>query len=165
MIALAPVTPDTYDAVLDLDVTEAQRRFIATTVQSLADAYVHGAPAFAAIEGETVVGFALLFPYDRDGRPALNIVRLMIDRRHQGRGLGRALLDAVIAHAETLTPRPVDLRLSVKPDNAAAIRLYESAGFAPTGEMDDDERVFARPLDAATMNAACKASREQKERP
>jgi diamine N-acetyltransferase len=36
-----------------------------------------------------------------------------------------------------------ELRLSCHPDNKAARRLYEAAGFTPTGALDGDEVVLA----------------------
>ena len=50
----------------------------------------------------------------------------------RGRGLGRALLEAAIAHAATL-PGIEQLRLSVGSRSTAARALYTSLGFAPYG--------------------------------
>jgi ribosomal protein S18 acetylase RimI-like enzyme len=50
---------------------------------------------------------------------------------HQRRGLGRALLDATLAAARAIG---LQVKLEVHRDNVAAIRLYESAGFAPLGD-------------------------------
>jgi len=50
----------------------------------------------------------------------------------RGRGLGRDLLDRVLAWAGSTHPeRPV--RLDVNPVQTVAVRLYESRGFRPTG--------------------------------
>lgn len=145
-MVLEPVTPQNYDAVLRLAVTPDQRRFVAPVVRSLADAYVWGGPTLAAREGGAVVGFVLLFPFAHEGRPVVNLVRFMIDAAYQGRGLGRALMAATLDYAARLDPRPTAMKLSVVPDNAVAIRLYESAGFAGE-EIEDGERVMWRALE------------------
>ena len=48
-----------------------------------------------------------------------------------GGGVGGLLLDALLAHAATLPPKPVSLE--VRADNAAAQRLYDRRGFRRTG--------------------------------
>ncbi len=48
----------------------------------------------------------------------------------RGRGIGRLVLDDVVAHV----PAEVDLRLWVSEGNGAR-RLYERAGFVPTGRV------------------------------
>lgn len=133
MLSLEPVTPDNYADCLALAVREDQERFVAPVVRSLADAYVWGGPARAARSKGEIVGFVLLYPFELDGRPVVNIVRLLIDRHHQGHGLGRALLDETLALARSLEPRPERIRLSTLPDNDVALRLYRSVGFVEGG--------------------------------
>jgi ribosomal protein S18 acetylase RimI-like enzyme len=50
----------------------------------------------------------------------------------RGTGLGGRMLDALVAWVETQHPGAT-LSLSVNPTFAAAVRLYQSRGFAPTG--------------------------------
>jgi GNAT superfamily N-acetyltransferase len=54
---------------------------------------------------------------------------LFVTKAARGTGLGRALVEAAIAHAGERGCRRVDL--DVEPDNPPARRLYESLGFAP----------------------------------
>ena len=77
---------------------------------------------------------------------------MMVHDDHTGRGIGRALLDALVAAAFDWH----DLRrlqLHVLHDNAAAIRLYERAGFQHEGRLqgylfragrDEDVLMMAR---------------------
>lgn len=78
-----------------------------------------------------------------DGR-LLGMAGLFTDRREyhiwgmwvspevRGQGLGRDLLDRALSWAESTHPRRA-VRLDVNPAQRAAVRLYESRGFRPTG--------------------------------
>ena len=80
---------------------------------------------------------------EADGR-FLGMAGMFTDRREyrvwgmwvapevRGQGLGRALLDFVLSWAETANSKRT-VRLEVNPDLRAAVQLYESRGFRPTG--------------------------------
>ena len=59
------------------------------------------------------------------------LIGMWVDPRFRGAGVGRALVDAVIAQARTAGKRRVVL--NVVADNDPAAGLYERAGFVPTG--------------------------------
>ncbi|QFZ17985.1 GNAT family N-acetyltransferase [Saccharothrix syringae] len=140
---LAPVTEDNYRAVIGLEVHEDQRTFVATNLKSIADAWVHRPKLqpLALYHGEDLVGFTLL---ERDSPDVLHIARFMIDRRAQGRGLGRKGLAAIaeLARAEGRS----ELALGVVPANAVARGLYAAFGFTETGEVDGGELVMRHRL-------------------
>ena len=75
-----------------------------------------------AVDGSRLLGFAAV--------SGGWLEQLYVDPDHQGRGLGRALLD----DAKRL--RPGGLRLHVFTRNAPARRFYESAGFVLVGQSD-----------------------------
>jgi ribosomal-protein-alanine N-acetyltransferase len=59
-----------------------------------------------------------------------------------GRGIGGALLDAVVAEAKRRhQPR---IHLLTHPDNERSQRLYRSRGFSPTGRSADGQGEWAR---------------------
>jgi hypothetical protein len=64
MIPLRPVDSSNYRERIELAVAPDQERFVASNVQSLAEAYVwrEGTEPFAVYSDGAVVGFALLFP-------------------------------------------------------------------------------------------------------
>ena len=65
---------------------------------------------------------------------------MMIDKSSQGRGYGKAALDAVLDYIKTKPFGDSDrVALTCNKDNPAARRLYESRGFAATGVEDEDE--------------------------
>jgi diamine N-acetyltransferase len=101
-----------------------------------------------------MVGFALLFPFadgvDEDAMPepgtesGLILVRLMIDDRFQGRGYGRAALDAIV---ELVRDRGLPIvRLSVVPENEQALEFYRRNAFVETGEIAGGEIVMERQI-------------------
>jgi [ribosomal protein S18]-alanine N-acetyltransferase len=94
----------------------------------------------SAREGESLIGYAGLV---RAGSEA-EIHTLAVDPAYQGRGIGRALLRAVLDHAVGAT-----VFLEVRTDNESAIRLYRSEGFTVIGI----RRGYYRPsgADAFTM--------------
>ena len=69
---------------------------------------------------------------------------VVIDAGQQGRGIGRALMQQLVAD---LRGRPECrlVALTVHEDNAVARALYRSMGFTETGERDDDELVMVLP--------------------
>ena len=64
-----------------------------------------------------------------DKAPQLWINEIGVAPAHRRRGVGRRLLDALLAHGRTLGC--TEAWLGTEDDNVAARRLYESAGNAP----------------------------------
>ena len=95
--------------------------------------------AFATIEG---------YDYMALRGPAGVLQDLIVDPERRGRGLGRRLLEAALAHlASRGAPRVV---LSAAARNGPAQRLFESAGFRPTmiemtRELDDPAPATGKP--------------------
>ena len=142
---LRPITQENFQAVVKLEVLPEQSGFVAPNVVGIAETHVYpDAEPRAVYAGDDLVGFVLFHPIDKD-KPAEghSIVRLMIDRRFQGRGLGRQALEAAVEWIAR--ERGADrVRLSVVPSNENARALYRSAGFVETGEIDDGEIVMVR---------------------
>jgi ribosomal protein S18 acetylase RimI-like enzyme len=61
-----------------------------------------------------------------------NLFGMWVDPAVRGGGIGGRMLDALIGWLETRYPAKT-ISLSVNPTLGAAVRLYESRGFAPTG--------------------------------
>lgn len=134
LIDFREITPDNHSEARKLAVRPDQTRFVATIEKTLADAYVYQDAMFRiAFESDVPVGFVMLYPFDKDDQRVVNIVRLMIDARYQGKGLGRALLDKTLGWIDTLSPTADVIRISTLPDNEPALGLYRSAGFQERG--------------------------------
>jgi diamine N-acetyltransferase len=136
-VTLRPITRDNLWAVVDLKLHPGQEDFVAQNIDSIVNAYVE--PTFvplAVYAGDALVGFAMYGQHPESG--AWWVIRLMIDRDHQGKGYGRAAMEAVIA----LMVERIgcdEIVTSFNPANAVALGLYTSLGFQPTGEIEDDE--------------------------
>lgn len=156
---LRKITFDNVDAVTAMAVREDQRGFVAPNVASLAEAYVavsggHTALPFALYEGDEPVGF-VMFGYgalgDADDPPVAKssycLWRFMIDQRYQGRGLGKAALQASLAYLRTFPCGPAEqVWLSYEPENTVARALYRGFGFEENGQMCGEEVVAVRAL-------------------
>jgi ribosomal-protein-alanine N-acetyltransferase len=81
----------------------------------------------ARLDGE-LVGYAGVSRLGRKPPFEYEVHTIGVDKRFQGRGIGRALLDHLLDIADGGA-----VFLEVRTDNAAAIGLYESVGFAAVG--------------------------------
>ena len=137
-LRIEPVSAQTWRACEALRVLPEQRAFVADVSHYLClCAYEDTWQPVAAILDDTVVGFAMWGVDDDHSRWIGGVV---IDRAHQGRGLGSALM---IQLRDQLAAEPdcPNVALSISPDNTVALALYASLGFAETGELDDTELV------------------------
>lgn len=145
-VRLVEVTTDNLDAVAELAVHRSQQRFVASVLDSFADALVPGEedgepvrPWFRAAEADGQTAAFVMLALPRPSGPEPYLWRLLVDARHQGRGIGRRLM-GLVAHelaaagATTLTTSWVEGRGGPEP-------FYAGLGFEPTGELDDDEVV------------------------
>jgi GNAT superfamily N-acetyltransferase len=92
-----------------------------------------------ALSGDTGVGCVALRPLGSD---IAEVKRMFVDANWRGRGIGRALLEALIAGARTRGYRV--LRLGTLDDMHAAQRLYDSLGFKPVDRYRADELIDTR---------------------
>lgn len=142
MVELREVNRDNFRECIGLEVRPDQP-FVASNLYSLAEAKADPAWTVRAVYADgAMVGFVM---YAVEG-DELYLCRFMIDRRHQGRGFGRETLGLLESIARA-SPGVRRFRLSTAPDNQRGIRIYERFGFVDTGELEDGEEVFVKPLD------------------
>lgn len=152
MVRLEKVSSKNVWALLSLEISEAQRSFVATNTESIVEAYTaitaggHAYP-FGIYDDEKPVGFLMIGYGDDDWEdaPAIahnnySIWRLMIDKNCQGRGYGRAALQLALDYVRSFPCGGAEYcYLSYEPENTVAGALYHSFGFRENGEMDGDE--------------------------
>lgn len=93
---------------------------------------------FAAFEGEALIGSVQLALEPRvNGRHRAEVMKLMVLRSHRRRGVGQALMAALLEAARACG-RTL-LLLDVRADDPAE-RLYRGLGFVPFGRVPDHAR-------------------------
>ncbi|CAL8972341.1 L-methionine sulfoximine/L-methionine sulfone acetyltransferase [Propionicimonas sp. T2.31MG-18] len=106
----------------------------------------HGHPVLVADEDGEVVGYAAYGPFRaKAGYAATMEHSVYVRPADQGRGIGRALLEAVVAAARANGVHALIGGLSA--DNEASVGLHRSLGFVEVGRLPQVGRKFDRWLD------------------
>ena len=148
-IRLEKVNDDNFIDLMDLEVAESQKDYVASNTVSMAQAYATVASGrfvqcFGIYDGDTAVGFAMIGHRSEEYegmaevyRHSSYLWRFMIDQRYQGKGLGRDALKLLLDYVLTFPDGEEDTwSTSYDGANEAAKHLYTSFGFAPNGEKD-----------------------------
>ena len=143
-VRLVEITPENQRSVAALRAHHSQSRFVSSVVRSFGDALFpevyEGAPVvpwYRAVEADgELVGFVMVTRVT-DNHPDPYLWRLLVDRRHQRRGIGTEVLDQVVPvcrvwGADRLEVSWTEGRGSPRP-------MYEGYGFVPTGRLIDGE--------------------------
>ncbi len=160
MIRLENITYKNIWEILDLKVFRSQKNFVASNVESIATAYAThdsgcSAFTFGIYDDDKPVGFlmigfneAVMYEAFDDVeapeslRNSYSIWRLMIDKKHQGRGYGREAIRLALDFIRTWPCGKAEYcEISYEPENENAAKLYHSFGFEENGETDGDEIV------------------------
>jgi len=134
VVHLVDITPDNWR--LKLQVSEAQKTYVAGSAVLLARAYAYRewrSRAFVVCDDETPVGMGLY--YDCPERNAYDFSQFFIDERYQGKGYGKAAAKAVLEAMKQDGKYDKTVLCYIEGDKAAR-RLYESIGYV---EIDRDE--------------------------
>ena len=147
MVELKPITEENFIDAFNLKLAPGQEEFVSHPVRSLAQAYVYRdqCQPFGIYDKDKMVGYVMVI-YDYDV-PEYDIWHMMIDQSQQYHGYGNAALDQVINYIKT---KPFGdsnrITLTCNKSNPVAQKLYESKGFTPTGNEDEDEIELALQL-------------------
>ncbi len=139
LIRLVEINEENWEEAVRLSVAEDQKGYLDTSAGILARGYAYRAVRARVIgisDGEKLVGLALV--KDMDEEPACyDLQQFMIDRRYQGRGFGTGALRLILAGLAEERKYPC-AEVCVNKNDAAALRVYEKAGFTDTGYIDPD---------------------------
>lgn len=136
MTAVTPMSPGHADAVLaiyQLGIDSGNATF-ATEAPSWAEFDAAHLPAhrFVAVDGDRVLGWAACSPTSRRAVYAGVVEEsVYVHPDGQGRGVGRVLLNAVIASTEA--GGVWTLRAGIFPENTASLALHRKLGFRVIG--------------------------------
>jgi RimJ/RimL family protein N-acetyltransferase len=143
-VRLVEIDADSMGDVRRLTTHKSQERFVAPVSASYGDALfpevIDGAPVapwMRAIEADgALVGFVMV-ALTTDVHPEPYLWRLLIDRRHQRRGIGTATLDLLVEQCRAWGDRA--LTVSWVPGKGSPDAMYLRYGFEPTGTVLDGE--------------------------
>lgn len=155
MLKLRKINRNNVEAILKLEVFDKQKSFVATNNSSIIEAYIaitenNHVFTFGIYNDDTPIGFLMIgfdVNSDDEGAPKIakgnyNIWRLMIDKKFQGKGLGKKAMDLALDFINTFPCGTAKYCwLSYESDNDVARQLYKSVGFVETDEKDGEEIV------------------------
>ena len=158
-IRLEKIVYDNIWKIIKLHVKPDQENFVATNTESILEAYAtiqegHVALPFGLYQGTDLIGFVMI-GYGTSGgddepsvaKESYCIWRFMIDENFQGKGLGKAAMQAVLDYIQTKPCGEAKYCwLSYEEENAVARNLYTAFGFKETGEICYDEIVSVKTL-------------------
>ena len=99
---------------------------------------------YVTVDGELATSYAGMMTVAGEGQ----ITNVATHESYRRRGLSRAVMQAMLAHARELSL--FEVTLEVRESNAAAIALYEGLGFAVVGKRP---RFYTHPTEAALIMA------------
>jgi phosphinothricin acetyltransferase len=111
-----------------------------------------GFPYLAALSGGALVGYAYAGPYRL--RPAYRFSledSIYIAPGRQGQGIGKALLDALLAESEARGFRQMIAVIGDSPTQLPSVALHRAAGFTMVGTLAAVGYKFDRWLDSVLM--------------
>ncbi len=143
-VRFVEITPDNVATVTGLKTHRTQEEFVAPVLQSFADALVpevvNGAPVLpwmrAVVADEEIVGFVML-ALTTSHHPEPFLWRLLVDRLHQRRGIGKRAIDLVVEECRRRGDRT--LLTSWGEGRGSPRDFYLAQGFEPTGNVVDGE--------------------------
>jgi RimJ/RimL family protein N-acetyltransferase len=158
-VQLVEITRDNLGRVERLATHHSQQRFVSTMQESFADALVPEVvdgrplvPWMRAIEADgEPVGF-LMLAARTDVHPETFLWRLLVDARHQRRGIGHRALRLVAEHLAS--EGDIVLKTSWVEAPGGPEGFYRQLGFEPTGEIDDGEIVASIPISRLVAGTA-----------
>ena len=139
-IELRRIDESNFIDCFNLKLKKEQERFVSHPIRSLAQAYVYykQCTPFGVVADGEMVGYGMvIYDYDEE---EYDLWHVMIDAEQQGKGYGKAAFAAVLDYIRTKPFGKSDrILLTCNRENPAALGLYQSFGFCPTGNEDEDE--------------------------
>ena len=125
------------------DLVARERRYLSAleghplgrTQAFVANNIANNYPQFVALAGEDVVGWCDIIPMMLRTHAHVGVLGMGLLPGFRGQGIGRALINVTIKAAQDLGL--IRIELTVHADNASAIALYSSIGFAREGVRKD----------------------------
>lgn len=146
-VSFREVDQSTLAAVLAVTLAPEQEPYVGTVAEALEEAREtpEGKPWFRAVfDGELAIGFVMLSWNVPPSPPEIigpwYLWKLIVDRRYQGRGYGRAIIKRVIETVRIEGAETLLTSYATGPDSPGP--FYERVGFSPTGELNIDGEII-----------------------
>ena len=139
MIQLKEINENNWLKALRLTVKEEQKAYVASPIGILARGYVYrdcNARVLAIVNDNDIIG--LMMVRDLDEEPACyDLQQFMIAAEFQNKGFGAQALKQILEMLRN-EKKYTCVEVCVKKQDAQALHVYEKAGFADTGYIDED---------------------------
>ncbi len=137
----------TLGAALAVTLAPEQEPYVGTVSEALEEArdLPEGRPWYrAAFDGELAVGFVMLSWNVPPNPPEIigpwYLWKLIVDRRYQGRGYGRAIIRKVAEIVRAEGAETLLTSYALGPNNPGL--FYQQVGFIPTGDVNIDGEII-----------------------
>lgn len=142
-LSIRDITADNWRDCIRLQLEEEQKKFIAPNVMSLAQAAyeTHCTPKAVYVDDE-MVGFMMYGIEFYEGRDVWDIIRVMTDKQHQGKGYGRVAIQKLLKMMKVERPDMSDVYISFILGNEAARHVYTKIGFKDVGLAPDGYEIL-----------------------
>jgi diamine N-acetyltransferase len=145
-VTLREVTAENVRSVCELKLADGQERYVAPSSYTVAEAaYDPGSWLRAIYCGDSIVGVLDLTTTELGDGSRPFLVRLLVDRDHQRRGLGRAAIERLVDHLRSVAGTTA-LETSCVPGPGSPRDFYLRLGFGDTGRVEHGEQVLSYSL-------------------
>ena len=141
------VNEQNLEAVLTVTLAPEQEPYVGSVSEALEEAreVPEGKPWYRAVfDGELAVGFVMLSWNVPPNPPEIigpwYLWKLIVDRRYQGRGYGRAIIEKVVEIVRAEGAETLLTSYALGPDSPGP--FYQQVGFIPTGDVNIDGEVI-----------------------
>ena len=140
-----------------LDAVAREKKFLARTeappLERIEDfvreSVKNNVAQYVAVDGPAVVGWCDVFPDQAEAFKHRGSLGMGVLASYRGRGIGKQLMVATLAHARQ--NGIVRVELEVRADNVSAIKLYERLEFVHEGRKRSGMRFDGASFDSLTM--------------
>lgn len=136
MVSLTPLNRFNWESYLTIQVQSTQENFVPSVLYSLAQAKFENLFPLGITLDNEIVGFLMYGNFSG----IFWINRILIDKKFQRKGIGKAALRQLIAQFRQ-NPQCKEIRTSFVAENIAARTLFTDLGFIPINEDMEGEIV------------------------
>ena len=132
-VKIVELNADNWYDCCELEVSTEQKAYMEPNAISIAQSkFELTLKPYAIYAEDKIVGF-LMYNSVQEELDGYWIYRIMVDKEHQGKGIGKAATKLMIAEMAKL-PNAIKIVVGYHPENIGAHSLYSSLGFIDHGD-------------------------------